>query len=92
MTATHHIRSSSPVKSLVVRTGVSDSSEWLIEHRNLVEDFVAAYGYAPESKIQAIILFSDNDQTKEPVIAYYGWAKVHCLIDGVSVEEEVGWD
>ncbi|MEM7223336.1 MAG: DUF3047 domain-containing protein [Pseudomonadota bacterium] len=80
------------VKSLVIRTGTPETAEWLVERRNLVDDFTAAYGAAPTDKIQAIILFTDNDQTKEPVMAYYGWARVHCLVEGVSVEEEIGWE
>ena len=80
------------VKSLIVRTGDAEHEAWLIERRNLVEDFTAAYGFPPPDKIQAIILFTDNDQTKEPVEAYYGWARVHCLAEGIVVEEEIGWD
>ncbi|MEE8302032.1 MAG: hypothetical protein V3S24_06295 [Candidatus Tectomicrobia bacterium] len=32
----------------------------------------------PKDHIQAIALFTDNDQTKQPVQAYYGWARVVC--------------
>lgn len=65
------------VKSIVVRSG-SKQAEWLVETRNILKDFERAFGHAPKEAIEAIALFTDNDQTKEPVIAYYEWARVEC--------------
>ncbi len=67
------------VKSLIVRVGEAEDHSWYIERRNLVEDFVAAFGHSPKDKIRAIAIFTDNDQTKEPVKAYYGWARAVCV-------------
>lgn len=64
------------VRSIVVRTGESD--RWFTEHRNVEEDFARAFGKAPAAMIHAIALFTDNDQTKEPAIAYYRWARIRC--------------
>ena len=80
------------VKSLVVRTGEAEKGTWYVQRRNLVDDFVAAFGHRPEDKVRAIAIFTDNDQTEDPVEAYYGWARAICIVDGVSVEEELGWE
>ncbi len=67
------------VRSLVLRSGVTKLGQWVQEERNLRADFEKAFGNPPEDDIYAIALFTDNDQTKERVEAYYGWAKVDCL-------------
>lgn len=65
------------VKSVVVRSG-SKEQEWFLESRNILQDFERAFGYTPKEAIEAIALFTDNDQTKEPVLAYYEWARAIC--------------
>jgi hypothetical protein len=64
------------VKSVVVRSG--SAQEWFVESRNILADFERAFGYVPKADIEAIALFTDNDQTKEPVLAYYEWARAIC--------------
>jgi len=71
------------VKSVVVRSG-SRQPEWFVESRNILADFERAFGYAPEEQIEAIALFTDNDQTREPVLAYYEWGRMECKIDRKS--------
>lgn len=66
------------VKSIVVRRGTSMDKLWVTERRNIVEDFTLAFGYAPTEPIQAVVLFTDNDQTNEPVEAYYGTGYAVC--------------
>ena len=34
-------------------------------------DFRRAFGRDPESPVRAVAIFTDNDQTAEPVTAYY---------------------
>jgi len=68
------------VKSIVVRSGINPSP-WPVESRNILEDFIRAFGYTPREVIEAIALFTDNDQTKEPVTAYYEWARSSCKTD-----------
>lgn len=79
------------VRSLVVRTGNSAGHAWAVERRNIVADFERAFGRPPEEEIETIALFTDNDQTKQPVEAYYGWARVRCL-SGAGPIEEPAWD
>lgn len=78
------------VKSIVVHVTPqynaleASSKTWSVEHRNIYEDFLLAFGYPPVDRLQAIAIFSDNDQTHEPVEAFYGWAQVNCFVDSDS--------
>lgn len=65
------------VRSVVVRSGAARLGQWLRERRNVAEDFRKAFGREPPSIVEIIALFTDNDQTGEPVEAYYGalWAQ-----------------
>ena len=60
------------VRSIVVRSGGARLSQWSRERRNVVDDFRRAFGRNPPSMVEVIALFTDNDQTGEPVEAYYG--------------------
>jgi len=52
------------------------------ESRELVEDFERAFGRSPESGVHAVALFTDNDDTAQPVLARYGAIRVHCRAGG----------
>ena len=76
------------VKSIAVRVtrtaatpgpSASGLAGWQVERRDVLADFRRAFGSAPEQGLSAIAIFSDNDQTGEPVEAYYGWARMHCI-------------
>lgn len=60
------------VKNIVLRVGDGEAGRWLTERRDLVADFRRAFGRAPEDAVGAVAIFTDNDQTGEPVMAYYG--------------------
>jgi len=66
------------VQSIVVRSGGGRTGEWVTETRHVVSDFQRAFGYVPKEDIYAVAVFTDNDQTEEPVEAYYGWARLVC--------------
>jgi len=59
------------VRSIVVRSGDDRSGRWLNERRNVVADFQRAFMTEPAA-VEMIAIFTDNDQTNEPVEAYYG--------------------
>ncbi len=65
------------VKSVVVRNETAPAA-WPVENRDILKDFQRAFGHSPEQAIAAVALFTDNDQTKEPVRAYYAWARATC--------------
>ncbi len=66
------------VRNIVVRTGTEHMGEWITERRNIVADFKRAFGEEPTNAIEAFALFTDNDQTKEAVKAYYADARLLC--------------
>ena len=66
------------VRSIVVESGTDRIGAWITERRNVMEDFLNAFGYRPTERIHAVVLFTDNDQTQEPVEAYYGSGRVLC--------------
>lgn len=68
----------SVVRSIVVRSGTTATGQWVFEKRNLRADFVAAFGTEPPAPVAALALFTDNDQTKEPVEAHYAWGRSLC--------------
>ena len=60
------------VRSIVVRSGRGRLGQWVSERRNIVDDFRQSFGREPPDTVEIIVLFTDNDQTREPVKAYYG--------------------
>lgn len=66
------------VRSIVVESDAERIGSWVTERRNMIDDFLGAFGDPPTGRIHAIVLFTDNDQTQQPVEAYYGWARVVC--------------
>ncbi len=63
------------VRDIVVRSGEGSGGQWVHERRNVVEDFREAFGREPPATVEVVALFTDNDQTGEPVEAYYGPVK-----------------
>jgi len=66
------------VRSVVVRAGEQRLGEWLTETRDVLADFDRAFGHSPPDKLHAVVLFTDNDQTKQPVESYYEWIRLSC--------------
>ncbi len=66
------------VHSMVVQAGSKNLGQWITESRNIAEDYQLAFGTEPPDKIQAVVLFTDNDQTRQAVEAGYAWIKVTC--------------
>jgi hypothetical protein len=60
------------VRSIIVRSGDERRGEWLNQRRNVVDDFRRAFMREPPAVVEVIAIFTDNDQTDEPVLAYYG--------------------
>jgi hypothetical protein len=57
----------------ILEAGEEKKGRWMIrEKRNVYEDYKRIYGMYPKKNPKAIGLFTDNDQTKEPVVAFYG--------------------
>ena len=66
------------VYSVTLRSGDSQTGQWITERRNVLIDFEKAFGHPPAEPVQAFALFTDNDQTKQPAEAYYEWLRSVC--------------
>jgi len=66
------------VRTIIVRSGPRAQDSLVRERRNLVTDFNNAFGRPSGGKIYAIGLFTDNDDTGEPVTAHYGPVVLIC--------------
>lgn len=71
------------LRTIVVRRGVVRDGP-VSESRDLLEDYRRAFGAAPETGIHAVAFFTDNDDTEEPVTAYYGPVALQCPAAGES--------
>ena len=65
-------------RSLVAESGAGRRGDWVTVRRNVLKDFELAFERPADAQIHAVALFTDNDQTKQPVEAYYEWARMTC--------------
>jgi hypothetical protein len=56
----------------VLQAGDEKKGQWITERRNIYEDYKRVWGEYPVKNTKALGLYTDNDQTKEPVVGYYG--------------------
>lgn len=56
---------------IAVQSGPEHAGKWVEERRNIVEDYRSAFGEAP-SKVGAIAIMTDTDNTDGEVVAWYG--------------------
>ena len=70
------------VRSIIIETGIVSMATWIDEKRDLLADYQAAFGGKPRDQVYAVAIFTDNDQTGEPVEAHYGAANLLCRETG----------
>lgn len=70
------------VRSIIIETGIVSTATWIDEKRDLLADYQAAFGSTPRNQVHAVAIFTDNDQTGEPVEAHYGAASLLCQETG----------
>jgi hypothetical protein len=58
-------------KMIVLQSGNGSAGRWIVEKRNLVDDYQAAFGQKPPP-IMGIAIMTDTDNTGESTTAYYG--------------------
>ena len=66
------------LRTIIVRSGPADKYGLVRERRNLVSDYEEAFSVSATGKIYAIGLFTDNDDTREPITAHYGAIALIC--------------
>ncbi|MCP4652575.1 MAG: DUF3047 domain-containing protein [Candidatus Omnitrophica bacterium] len=64
------------IKLIVVQSGKNNMSEWVFEERNIYQDYEKAFGRAPTSRVGAIALMTDTDNTLSTAEALYKDIKV----------------
>jgi len=69
------------IRTVIVRTGSSVDQGLVIDRANLNDDFLNAFGEARKNGIYGIAIFTDNDDTKEPIVAHYGKIELLCNIE-----------
>ena len=58
-------------RTIVLENQDSPLKNWLQYKRNIIKDYELAYGETPDKDLYTIGVFTDNDQTQEPVKASY---------------------
>jgi len=58
-------------KMIVIESGKESLNNWVIEERNIFDDYVMAFGEKPPM-ISGIAIMTDSDNTRESAIAFYG--------------------
>lgn len=64
------------LKLMVVESGRSKAGQWVLEERNIYEDYTRAFGYPPRKAVGAIALMTDSDNTISTAEALYKDIKV----------------
>jgi hypothetical protein len=72
--------SSSPysdnIKIIVAESGAKEGNEWVIEERNIYDDYKLAFNTPPKFKIGAIAFMCDSDSTRSSADACFGEIKI----------------
>ncbi|MDR4493239.1 MAG: DUF3047 domain-containing protein [Nitrospirales bacterium] len=59
------------VSMFVIESGSRKLNQWIVEERNILEDYRRAFGEDPPN-ISGVAIMTDTDNTKESAVAYYG--------------------
>ena len=66
------------IRTIVVENRTDRLGEWVEFTRDLYADYVASFGKPPTEHLNVVTIFTDNDQSREPVMSYYGPITVRC--------------
>ncbi|MFC1620692.1 DUF3047 domain-containing protein [Candidatus Omnitrophota bacterium] len=64
------------IKLIIVESGTGNMNKWVLEQRNIYEDYKRAFGKAPFGNVGAIALMTDTDNTLSSAEAEYKDIKV----------------
>lgn len=70
-TIIHSPRIPEHFRTIILNNENSELGTFINHSRNIAEDYKRAYGEYPSEEMSAFGVFTDNDQTKEPVTAFY---------------------
>lgn len=63
-------------KMIVLQRGARNLGRWIVEERNVLEDYRRAFGTDPPARA-TIGIMNDSDNTKEASVAYVGFIEVY---------------
>ena len=66
------------IKLMVIESGENNIGQWVFEKRNIYEDYKRVFGRSPSSRVGAIALMTDTDNTLSTAEAVYRDIKVGC--------------
>jgi hypothetical protein len=64
--------SGNPVTYVVVRSGEADIGRWLLETRNVYEDYARIYGEEPTEEVKVVSVSIDSNDTRSTAESYMG--------------------
>jgi len=59
------------VRTMILGNKATPLAEWVGENRNFMDDYREAFGAFPDKPLRSVGIFTDNDNTQEPVTSYY---------------------
>ncbi len=65
---------------VAVESGTEHVGVWKFEQRDIVDDYIKAFG-SPPGRVGAIAIMTDSDDTRESATAYYGPIRILSLDD-----------
>lgn len=80
------------IKLLVLESGSEKLGEWVLEERNIMDDYRLAFGNYPQASVGAIALMTDADNTQSASEGYYAGIKVgyrQAIIQAAKAPESV---
>ena len=66
------------IRSIVLQNTKAAGQKLVIENVNLKQDYVKVFGVEPKGGIYGVAIFTDNDDTREPIVAHYGKIELLC--------------
>lgn len=66
------------VRTIVIRRGSPVDQKLVTERVNLSEDYKNAFGESLNDGVNGIAIFTDNDDTRESIVAHYGKIELLC--------------
>ena len=66
------------IRSLVLQSGGKDQSRLVKQQVNLKQDYQRAFGQAAPDRVFGVAIFTDNDDTRQPIEAHYGRIELTC--------------
>ena len=55
---------------------MNEGEEWIVEERDIYEDYMSAFNYKPKLKIGSIAFMCDSDSTRSNAEAFFDEIKI----------------